>query len=36
VMPIDLPRVTGKTLIQDLPAGEYLKWTMLTGVEGAR
>jgi sialic acid synthase SpsE len=36
VMPIDLPRVMGKTLIHDLPAGEYLKWNMLTGVEGAR
>jgi hypothetical protein len=36
VMPIDLARVMGKTLIHDLPAGEYLKWNMLTGVEGAR
>jgi N-acetylneuraminate synthase len=35
VMPVDLPRVMGKTLIHDLPAGEYLKWSMLTGVEGA-
>jgi sialic acid synthase SpsE len=35
VMPVDLPRVTSKTLIRDLPAGEYLKWSMLTGVEGA-
>jgi sialic acid synthase SpsE len=36
VMPTDLPRVMGKTLIHDLPAGEYLKWNMLSGVEGAR
>jgi len=32
VMPFDLPRVMGKTLIHDLPAGEYLRWNMLTGV----
>jgi sialic acid synthase SpsE len=29
VMPFDLPRVMGRTLIRDLPAGEYLKWNML-------
>lgn len=33
VMPFDLSRVVGKTLIHDLPAGECLKWTMLTDVE---
>jgi len=32
VMPFDLSRVVGKTLIYDLPAGEYLKWSMLAGV----
>jgi sialic acid synthase SpsE len=32
VMPVDLPRVTGKTLIHDLPEGEYLRWNMLAGV----
>ncbi len=32
VMPFELPRVMGKTLIHDLPMGEYLKWNMLTGV----
>jgi N-acetylneuraminate synthase len=36
VMPFDLPRVMGKTLIRDLPAGEYLKWNMLAGVGEAR
>jgi sialic acid synthase SpsE len=30
VMPFDLPRVMGKTLIHDLPEGEYLKWNMIT------
>ncbi len=33
VMPFDLSRVVGKTLTHDLPAGEYLKWTMLTDAE---
>ncbi len=33
VMPFDLPRVIGKMLTDDLPAGEYLKWTMLTDGE---
>jgi len=33
VMPFDLSRVVGKTLIHDLPAGEYLKWTMLADAE---
>jgi hypothetical protein len=28
-MPFDLCRVVGKVLINNLPAGEYLKWTML-------
>ena len=32
VMPVDLPRVMGKTLIHDLAAGEYLKWNMLAAV----
>jgi N-acetylneuraminate synthase len=32
VMPFDLPRVLGKTLIHDLAAGEYLKWNMLAAV----
>jgi sialic acid synthase SpsE len=31
VMPSDQSRVVGKTLIHDLPTGEYLKWNMLTG-----
>jgi sialic acid synthase SpsE len=34
VMPFDLSRVVGKTLTHDLPAGEYLKWTMLADAEG--
>ena len=29
VMPFDLPRVVGKRLTQDLPAGEHLRWTVL-------
>ena len=33
VMPFDLPQVVGRTLIHDLPAGEYLRWTMLTDAE---
>ena len=33
VMPFDLPRVIGKMLTHDLPAGEYLKWTMLIDAE---
>jgi sialic acid synthase SpsE len=33
VTPFDLPLVVGKTLTHDLPAGEYLKWTMLTDAE---
>jgi sialic acid synthase SpsE len=33
VMPFDLSRVLGKTLTHGLPAGEYLKWTMLTDAE---
>ncbi len=33
VMPFDLARVVGKLLTHALPAGEYLKWTMLTDVE---
>jgi sialic acid synthase SpsE len=33
VMPFDLSRVVGKTLANDLPAGEYLKWTMLADAE---
>ena len=32
VMPFDLSRVVGKILTHALPAGEYLKWTMLTDV----
>jgi N-acetylneuraminate synthase len=35
VMPCDLSQVVGKTLTRDLPAGEYLKWTMLTDAEVA-
>jgi N-acetylneuraminate synthase len=31
VMPFDLSRVVGKTLIHDLQAGEHLKWNMLAG-----
>jgi sialic acid synthase SpsE len=31
VMPSDLPRVVGKTLLHDLSSGEYLKWNMLAG-----
>jgi sialic acid synthase SpsE len=31
VMPFDLSRVVGKTLVHDLPAGEYLRWHMLAG-----
>jgi len=33
VMPFELSRVVGKTLNQDLPAGECVKWTMLTDAE---
>src|SRR5579872_3915126 len=33
VMPFDLCRVVGKVLINNLPAGEYLKWTMLADAE---
>jgi sialic acid synthase SpsE len=33
VMPFELSRVVGKTLMHDLPVGEYLKWTMLTDAE---
>jgi N-acetylneuraminate synthase len=33
VMPFDLSRVVGKTLTRDLPAGEYLSWTMLSDAE---
>ena len=33
VMPFDLCRVVGKVLIHNLPAGEYLKWTMLADAE---
>src|SRR5271166_2923656 len=33
VMPFDLSRVVGKTLTHDLPAGEYLRWTMLADAE---
>jgi len=33
VMPFDLARVVGQTLTDDLPAGEYLKWTMIADVE---
>ena len=29
VMPYDLPKVVGKKLIQNLPAGECLRWTVL-------
>lgn len=30
VMPYDLPRVVGKRLTAELPAGEHLNWTMLS------
>jgi N-acetylneuraminate synthase len=33
VMPFELPRVVGKKLARDLPAGEHLKWTCLTEAE---
>src|SRR3984957_3198223 len=33
VMPFDLCRVVGKVLINNLPAGEYLKWAMLADAE---
>src|SRR5579863_1150195 len=33
VTAVDLPRVMGKVLINNLPAGEYLKWTMLADAE---
>jgi sialic acid synthase SpsE len=33
VMPFDISRVVGKTLTCDLPAGGYLKWTMLADAE---
>jgi sialic acid synthase SpsE len=32
IFPFDLPRVLGKKLACDLPAGEYLKWTCLAEV----
>lgn len=31
VMPFDRHRVTGKKLIRDLPAGEYLRWSFVDG-----
>ena len=33
VMPYDLPKVLGKKLSQDLPAGECLRWTVLEEAE---
>jgi sialic acid synthase SpsE len=33
VMPFDLSRAVGKTLKHNLPAGDYLKWTMLADPE---
>jgi N-acetylneuraminate synthase len=33
VMPFEISRVVGKMLTHDLPAGEYLKWTMLAEAE---
>jgi sialic acid synthase SpsE len=33
VMPFEISRVVGKMLTHDLPAGEYLKWTMLADAE---
>jgi hypothetical protein len=28
IFPYDLDRVIGQTLRQDVPAGEFLRWTM--------
>jgi sialic acid synthase SpsE len=33
VTPLELSRVIGKMLVHDLPAGDYLKWTMLNDAE---
>lgn len=33
IMPFDLPRVIGKRLVQDLAAGEHLRWTSVEGVK---
>ena len=35
VMPYDLARVVGKKLLQDLPQGESLKWSLLAEAEKA-
>jgi sialic acid synthase SpsE len=35
VMPFDLARVVGRTLLHDLPQGEHLKWTCLAETEVA-
>jgi N-acetylneuraminate synthase len=29
IFPYDLPRVVGRLLVQDVPAGEHLRWSML-------
>jgi N-acetylneuraminate synthase len=36
VMPFDLNRILGKKLIQDLPQGEYIKWTLLREADGGQ
>lgn len=33
IMPFELPKVIGKKLTRDLPAGEHLRWTALTEPE---
>jgi sialic acid synthase SpsE len=35
IMPYDLERVLGLALREDLPAGEHLRWTVLTAANGA-
>jgi sialic acid synthase SpsE len=34
IVPFDLGQVSGKKLLQDLPQGEYLSWTLLAAAEG--